>query len=84
MQIQPVSVFYTAPKGEHPALYGWWADMPFGRHFLTVLSRARQGRVDVIFHDPVAVDAFASRKDLAAYCEAVVRDGVAGLLTPSP
>jgi 1-acyl-sn-glycerol-3-phosphate acyltransferase len=36
--------------------------------------------VEVIFHDPVPVDAFPDRKALAAHCEAAVRAGMAGLL----
>lgn len=77
MQIQPVSVIYHAPDGLDPRFYGWWGAMDFTPHFLMVLASGRQGRVDVVFHDPVSVDAFASRKELAAYCEDVVRQGVA-------
>jgi 1-acyl-sn-glycerol-3-phosphate acyltransferase len=50
--------------------------MEFGGHLLMVLAQGRQGRVEVIFHEPVAVDAFADRKALAAHCEAVVRAGL--------
>lgn len=73
MHIQPVSVVYHAPMGREARFYGWWGDMDFGPHFLKVLAAPRQGRVEVIFHDPVAVDAFASRKDLARHCEETVR-----------
>jgi 1-acyl-sn-glycerol-3-phosphate acyltransferase len=73
LQVQPVTVIYHPPEGEDPRFYGWWGDMGFAGHLLSVLARARQGRVEVIFHPPVAVDAFASRKDLAAHCEAVIR-----------
>ena len=50
--------------------------MEFGGHLLMVLAQGRQGRVEVIFHDPVAVEDFADRKALAAHCEAVVRSGL--------
>ena len=73
MAIQPVTVIYHAPDGEDPRFYGWWGDEGFVASLLTVLGAARQGRVEVIFHDPVAVDAFRDRKELAAYCERVVR-----------
>jgi len=73
MHIQPVTVVYLPPKGEEPRFYGWWGDMEFGPHFLKSLAALRQGRVEVIFHDPVAVDAFASRKELARHCEDTVR-----------
>lgn len=77
MHIQPVSVVYHAPKGREARFYGWWGDMDFGPHFLKTLAALRQGRVEVIYHDPVAVDAFASRKELARHCEEVVRGGLA-------
>ena len=80
MQIQPVTVIYRAPPGRDPRLYGWWGDMAFGPHFLATLSERRQGRVEVVFHDPVAVDAFPSRKELAAHCEAVIRAELAAAL----
>jgi hypothetical protein len=38
-----------------------------------ILAARRQGRVEVIFHEAVAVDAFSDRKALAAHCEAVIR-----------
>lgn len=73
LHIQPVSVIYHAPAGQDPRFYGWWGEMDFAPHLLHVLSTARQGHVEVVFHPPVAVDAFASRKELAAHCEAVIR-----------
>ena len=77
MQIQPVSVAYHAPKGEDARFYGWWGSMAFAPHLLQVLAARRQGSVVVRLHPPVAVDAFASRKELAAHCEAAVRAGLA-------
>ncbi len=74
MHIQPVTVVYHAPLGEDPRFYGWWGKMGFSSHLLKVLACPRQGRVEVIFHPPVAVDAFADRKALAAHCEAVIRE----------
>ncbi|MDP3959050.1 MAG: lysophospholipid acyltransferase family protein [Pseudorhodobacter sp.] len=79
LQIQPVTVVYHAPAGQDARYYGWWGDMTFGGHLLKVLAAPRQGRVEVIFHDPVAVDAFADRKALAAHCEAVIRAAHPGL-----
>lgn len=80
MQIQPVTVIYRARPGSDPRIYGWWGDMDFGRHFLATLAEPRQGSVEVVFHDPVAVDAFASRKELAAHCETVIRAELAAAL----
>lgn len=73
MHIQPVSVIYHAPAGQDARFYGWWGEMDFAPHLLQVLAAPRQGRVEVVFHAPVAVDAFPSRKELAAYCEAAIR-----------
>lgn len=73
LYIQPVTVIYHAPKGADPRSYGWWGDMDFARHFIRTLAVLRQGRVAVIFHPEVPVSAFASRKDLAAHCERVIR-----------
>ena len=73
MFIQPVTVIYHAPVGQDPRYYGWWGDMAFGPHLLMTLAARRQGRVEVIFHPEVPVDAFPNRKDLASYCERVIR-----------
>lgn len=73
LHVQPVTVIYHAPAGQDPRFYGWWGNMEFGPHLLLTLAARRQGRVEVIFHPEVPVDAFASRKDLAAHCERVIR-----------
>jgi 1-acyl-sn-glycerol-3-phosphate acyltransferase len=71
--IQPVTVVYHAPPGKDPRFYGWWGNMAFGPHLLLTLAARRQGQVEVIFHPEVPVDAFPSRKELAAHCERVIR-----------
>jgi 1-acyl-sn-glycerol-3-phosphate acyltransferase len=76
MHLQPVTVSYTAPPGAEPTFYGWWGDMDFNPHFLTILSRWRQGSVDVVFHPPLPVADYGSRKALAADAEAAVRRGM--------
>lgn len=73
LHIQPVTVIYSAPPGADLRCYGWWGDMSFAAHLVQVLARPRQGAIEVIFHPPVPVDAFPGRKELAAYCEAVIR-----------
>jgi lyso-ornithine lipid O-acyltransferase len=80
MWIQPVTLAYRAPDGCDPRFYGWWGDMEFAGHLLMVLAQKRQGRVEVVFHEPVPVDAFPDRKALAAHCEAEVRRGLEGRL----
>jgi hypothetical protein len=73
LQIQPVTVIYRAPPEADTRFYGWWGDMDFAPHLLGILSARRQGSVEVIYHPRVPVDAFASRKELAAHCERVIR-----------
>jgi 1-acyl-sn-glycerol-3-phosphate acyltransferase len=76
MHIQPVTVIYTAPEGEDPRFYGWWGDMDFGSHALKLLAARRNGSVKVVYHVPVKVEDFATRKALAAHVEQVVRGGM--------
>jgi 1-acyl-sn-glycerol-3-phosphate acyltransferase len=71
--VQPVTVIYHAPSGHDPRHYGWWGDMDFAPHLVITLAARRQGRVEVVFHDPLKVSDFANRKTLAAACEAAVR-----------
>lgn len=76
MWVQPVSVRYFAPEGEDPRFYGWWGDMDFAPHLLQTLAARRQGRIELIYHTPVKVTDFASRKALSLYCEKKVREGL--------
>ncbi|MCU0912229.1 MAG: 1-acyl-sn-glycerol-3-phosphate acyltransferase [Rhodobacteraceae bacterium] len=71
--IQPVTVIYTAPKGEHRAFYGWWGEMDFAGHLLRMLAAPRHGAVEVVFHPPLPVAGFADRKALARAAEDAVR-----------
>lgn len=76
MHVQPCTVVYHAPEGEDTRFYGWWGEMAFGPHLLKVLAARRQGRVEVIYHPAVRVDAFPNRKTLAAHAEEMVRSGM--------
>ncbi|MBJ3762861.1 1-acyl-sn-glycerol-3-phosphate acyltransferase [Maribius pontilimi] len=73
MQVQPVALRYHAPQGADPAVYAWWGDMAFGPHLIGVLALPLRGRVQVTFHDPLAVAAFSDRKSLARAAETRVR-----------
>jgi 1-acyl-sn-glycerol-3-phosphate acyltransferase len=75
LHIQPVSVTYHAPQGADPRFYGWWGDMDFAGHLLAVLAQKRQGRVELVFHKPIAVAGMADRKEIALATEAAVRAG---------
>lgn len=74
--IQPVTARYIAPEGQDVRFYGWWGDMEFGPSLVQVLKANPQGRVEVIFHDPIAVKDVKDRKEMAARCEAAVRSGL--------
>ncbi|MBK1635638.1 lysophospholipid acyltransferase family protein [Rhodovulum adriaticum] len=78
LHIQPVTVVYTAPSGQHPAFYGWWGEMGFGAHLLKVLAAKPQGGVEVIYHTPLRVADFPDRKALAKACEEAVRSALPG------
>lgn len=77
MHVQPVSVVFFAPKGQEERFYGWWGDMEFGHHLLKTLGARRQGSVEVIYHKPLKVSDFTSRKVLAQVSENAVRAGCA-------
>jgi lyso-ornithine lipid O-acyltransferase len=84
LRIQPVTVVYYPPAGIDPRFYGWWGDMGFAEHLLLVLAAARQGRVEMTYHDPVAVADFPDRKALARHCESVIRQTFDAALPPAP
>lgn len=76
MRIQPVTVNYIAPDGSSDdRFYGWWGDMDFGAHMIQMLAARRHGRVEVVYHPPLSVTEFQSRKALAAATETAVRSG---------
>jgi len=76
LQLQPVSLTYTAPEAQDPRFYGWWGDMALAPHLFATLSAKRQGQVTVVYHTPVAVRDFTDRKTLARQMEALVRSGL--------
>ncbi|WP_299815360.1 lysophospholipid acyltransferase family protein [uncultured Jannaschia sp.] len=76
MQVQPVTLAYHSPEGEPETFYGWWGDQDFGPHLLRVLACPRHGRVEVVYHAPLAVADHPDRKALARAAEAAVRAGL--------
>lgn len=80
LSVQPVTLVYVAPPGRDQRFYGWWGELSFFAHLIRVLAQVRQGRIEVVFHPPLAVAETASRKAMAALCENAVREGLrAGL-----
>lgn len=76
LAVQPVTIVYTAPKGEDRRFYGWWGEMEFGTHFLATLAAKRGGSVKVVYHTPIALRDVSDRKALAKQAELAVRSGL--------
>ncbi|MGH1440316.1 MAG: lysophospholipid acyltransferase family protein [Cellvibrionaceae bacterium] len=78
--IQPVTVSYThyknklmdKPVRDH---FAWYDTMPFAPHFFSAAGMAKAD-VSVIFHQPVSLNDFATRKDCAQSCQAQVAAGL--------
>ncbi|HEU5046285.1 MAG TPA: lysophospholipid acyltransferase family protein [Rickettsiales bacterium] len=76
VSVQPISVIYEKVNGApltlaNRHLVGWYGDMDFFPHAAAFL-RQKSANVRLIFHPEVKGSAFASRKELAAYCESVI------------
>jgi len=82
--VQPISIAYTRldglPLGRlMRPIYAWYGDMDFAPHFWFLLGLGRF-RVDVMFHEPLSIEGFASRKEIASHCERVVTQGFSRLI----
>ena len=82
--VQTLSLAYThihgVPIGRSArSVIGWYGDMDVAGHAWNLL---KSGPIDVriVISEPVALDSFANRKDLAKSTEARVRQTVAALL----
>lgn len=81
LRVQPISIAYPryatgkALIGGLESLYAWYGEMTLLPHMLGVFG-LRGAEVEIRFHEPVALDAFADRKELARYCENQVAAGV--------
>lgn len=80
LAVQPFSITYVAinglPLGRHlrPVLT-WFSDMDMGAHAWRVLGIGPVS-VAVQFHEPTTIEAFGSRKSLAAHCQARIAESV--------
>jgi len=80
VRVQPVSILCTEINGmpigrSWRPYYAWFGDMTLVGHLWDVF-KISNFTVDIIFHPPVKIDDFASRKLLASHCEAKISDGV--------
>ena len=86
--VQPVSVAYVRldgmPLGRfYRPFFAWYGDMAMAPHLWQMLGLGAVG-VEVTFHPPVSLAAFASRKTLAEHCYRTVAAGVASALAGRP
>ncbi len=82
--VQPVSIAYTRLNGLPIGVgwrpyVAWYGDMDMMPHLWTIWKLGIL-TVEVTFHAPVTLADFPNRKALAAHCDQVVRNGMAGLL----
>lgn len=85
ISVQPVSITYTRldgiPLGRHlRPLVAWYGDMELLSHAWRLLGLGNLTAV-VEFHEPVTIDGFGSRKELAEYCMRQVGRGMATALS---
>lgn len=78
--VQPVSIAYTRldgmPVGRALRPYfAWYGDMTLAPHFWEIAGLGH-ATVDVVFHDPVTIAEYETRKGLAEHCFNVVAKGV--------
>jgi 1-acyl-sn-glycerol-3-phosphate acyltransferase len=86
--VQPVSLAYTRLDGmpmgrSFRSLFAWYGDMALAPHLWRMLGMGVL-TAEVMFHEPVTIDRFASRKALSEHCWRVVSEGVASLLSGRP
>jgi 1-acyl-sn-glycerol-3-phosphate acyltransferase len=86
--VQPVSLAYTRLDGlpmgrSFRPFFAWYGDMALASHLWRMLGMGVL-TAEVVFHDPVTIDGFASRKALAEHCWRVVSEGVASLISGRP
>lgn len=86
--VQTVTLAYTRlhgvplTRGEKP-LVGWYGDMEMGAHAWQLLQ-AGPLDVEIRVGEPMPLEQFASRKELAQATEAEVREGLARILLVRP
>lgn len=92
LSVQPVSLAYTRldgmPIGRALRPYfAWYGEMTLAPHFWEFAGLGH-ATVDVVFHEPVTLEQYESRRRLAEHCFAVVAAGVsaanAGRLDAGP
>ena len=78
--IQPITIAYTGLNGlpvglNERNIFAWFGDVGLVSHILNVLL-AGPAEAVIIFHKPVTILEFNSRKGISEYCEEVISDGL--------
>lgn len=86
--VQPVSLAYCRlndmPVGRRlMPLFAWVGDEDLLPHLWRFL-RGGPSVAEVVFHPPVTIDRFASRKEMSAHCRAVIARGLSNSLCGRP
>jgi len=81
LPVQPITIAYTRlddlPIGRAwRAFFAWYGDMDLAPHLLWLLGLGRL-TIDIVFHPPVTIADFPSRKALSAHCQTVIANGLA-------
>lgn len=72
IEIQPVTLHYTAGPGLPSTFLGWWGAMSFEGHIWDVVTRLTGAHVTLVFHPPVTAAELQDRKKLAEHCQTIV------------
>lgn len=80
VMIQPVTICYNKYHNKKMNAYirdhfAWYGEMPFGSHFFSAAGLGNSV-VNIIFHQPVKLSSFTTRKDCAQHCCILVEDGL--------
>jgi lyso-ornithine lipid O-acyltransferase len=76
--IQPVAISYAPPRHLPASFYGWWGDMDFAGHLVSVLARSHGGTVRLSFLDAIPMTGALDRKEVARRCSEAVRRAFEG------
>jgi 1-acyl-sn-glycerol-3-phosphate acyltransferase len=84
VKVQPVTIAYSRHRGlpmgrRLRPYFAWYGDMTLVGHLWECLGIGGAG-IDVVFHDPVRLSQFASRKALAQHCHAQIAHGLSDAL----
>jgi len=83
--IQPITIAYLTHRGQPMEksirdYFAWYAEMPFASHFFK-MAGMRAAQTKLIFHTPVKLTDFESRKACAEHCQRKVSSALSQALS---